>query len=164
MATKFVDVVKELKWVCPELKDVPVYCGSLWANKFGPMFTTEELVDNIPFGIHLPQDIEILGSPFLYDELAPVHRYLETAGIKSDLLALARFTVLHEVGHYVEYALAKDKKAWALSVQLPQLQLAAAGVVGNIHEAYRQLPAEARADEFALTRLKKLYRPSNGLT
>lgn len=128
-----------------------------------------------PTGIHLPVCVEdfwrspeelardsfdLLGIPpdpkwietaagFLRDHLEAVHDLLSRHDFEVTPKVVAQFIVLHELGHYVDWASAPDRKTWELEALNVSWDLSGQG--------YRALPRETWADNFALVHLRVLY-------
>jgi hypothetical protein len=169
MAVYYKDIVVELREAGLIPWEVKVYIGSpmgpstvlpLESNRFA------REVLGVPVGIHLPAvtqfDYPEPGSDAhpdyrelwrkAADEIAFLRSMLATTGLPTDDLALARFFVLHEVGHWVHFKQEGEAPFGAdlegrqrvIQEQLPP-------------QTYRQLYTEAWADQYALAQLRMFY-------
>lgn len=128
-----------------------------------------------PAGIHLPETVEefwaapeelarrgfelLRVSPdpdmveaaacFLGEHQEAIRALLSRHGFEVMPRVVAQFLVLHELGHYVDWASAPDREAWELEALSVSWDLSGHG--------YRAMPREARADRFALAHLRMLY-------
>jgi hypothetical protein len=135
-----------------------------------------EVLSSARTGVHLPEDtgwveetaeaarqalaemgLDPAEASLVSDQLEAIASRIRAAGLEPTEQVVAEFMVLHEVGHYVDWLKAEDKRAWEFQVRLSLADLLGGG--GHLAEGYRQMEHEARADEFALAYLKKLYQP-----
>nr|MBO2493441.1 hypothetical protein [Clostridia bacterium] len=166
----YCDVVSELKKAGFIPAGIPIHVGSFYALAAGPSTVLplpeyEEFRELLPLGIHLPVEtrfdyelpmgahpnwVELFAKAA--EEIAFLRAMLAGAGLPTDDEALARFFVLHEVGHWVHYQQVGDalfladrgRRREILEKRLPP-------------QVYRQLLTEEWADAYALAQLKVFY-------
>lgn len=138
-------------------------------------------VERLPLGIHLPEEADLVQVYYkqaefvrllfnvsdeeyeqMIKEIDEVSKHeiniladkVREAGLEPTEEVMARFMVLHELGHYLDWKQAADKQQWLAAAMASMAGL----VAGNGSAAdYRNLEHEAKADAFALNTLKKLY-------
>jgi len=165
MAVRFADIVNELREAGYIPAEVEVFVGSPWGpSAVLPLECTREEREfmELQVGIHLPDELdpEGWGGEDAQLELQLLRDKLTQAGLPDDDLALARFFVLHEVGHWVHFMQEGELPfAEDLILRLGLLVDAEEQEWSDEEAAkrYRQLPVEVRADAYALEQLKQLY-------
>lgn len=189
---EFADVVMKLRGLVPELNGVPVYVDSPLCDLYGPCFLPEvgaakvrrmreqlepllpdlndkqrqvidemiAIISSAGFGIHLPRTLnDMLADP---GQTLILREILSSAGLGPTDKVLAEFIVLHELGHYLDWLAADNKPTWEQEVHLGQVNLYMGKYGDDLVRAYRNQPAERRADAYALATLKRLHAPRSG--
>lgn len=165
-------VIDELKAAGLVPADIDFHVGSSWGLVYGPSTLFPEFacqldtLDDVPPGIHLPLYLSFKiqqPSPDMHpyrqqllrkaaEELALLKAILTAAGLPDDDMTLARFIVLHEIGHWEHY---RDEGIAPFVADLGKRR-EALDVQAAPH-LYRQLPTEEWADAYALAQLKVFY-------
>lgn len=166
MAIMIQEIIEELRGEGLIPKNVPIHIGSLYSMVVGPAAVVPPFNEHLGVdpGVHLPKMLFLGLKPRpgmrpdwqallqkTQEELDILRSLLIGAGLPADNIALARFIVLHEVGHWVQYV--QEGTAPFLADMEARQRIQGNGTPWE----YRQLPTEAWADVYALAQLKVFY-------
>jgi len=139
-----------------------------------------DILSAVQPGVHLPEDMDWVQeavemaaqllaeigldpgeASLVSGQLEAIASRIRAAGLEPTEEVVAEFIVLHETGHYFDYLKTGDPEVWRFRVNLAVVDLLCDD--GDLAAGYRQMEHEVRADEFALAKLKELYRPRRSL-
>lgn len=167
------------KFPCIGLLEDHIYFNSSLARPSGPMFcrveecnleimmtfringfdTSDFPLGSTVFGIHFP-DVDLLESigEMQYEIL---RKMVESRlGIEATEEIMRAFTVLHEIGHYLDHfnGFGMEEAIAEMSIREEVAATALEEGEDKANIMYREIPSERRADEFALSILESVIR------